>query len=109
MLMRFPISIIAAASAVLTVSAMALAGEQYIDETCYAVSGYDVVAYFDPDQAAIGETQPAAVPGDKDIIATHNGATFVFSTERNRERFLATPEAASERAIPDFSTSALVD
>ena len=71
---------------------MALAGEQYIDETGYAASGFDVVAYFDLDQVAIGETQPAAVPGDKDIIATYNGATFAFSTARNKERFLATPE-----------------
>jgi hypothetical protein len=91
--MRFPLSIIAAASPVLMVASIAFAGEQYIDETGYAVSGYDVVAYFDLDQAAIGESPPAAVPGDKDITAAYNGATFAFATERNRERFLETPEA----------------
>lgn len=91
--MRFSLSIIAPTTAALTLPAIAFAGEQYIDKSGYAVSGYDVVAYFDLEQAPAGTAQPAAVPGDRDITATYNGATFAFSTERNKERFLETPEA----------------
>ena len=42
----------------------ALAGDQYVDSSGYAVSGYDVVAYFDLDQNPIGSAQPAAVRGN---------------------------------------------
>ena len=69
----------------------AFAGPQYIDETGYAVSGYDVVAYFDIDQAAVGEAQPEGVKGRADITAEYNGATFAFSSEENRDAFLADP------------------
>lgn len=79
-------------AAVLTV-APAYAGEQYVDDTGYAVSGYDVVAYFDLEQAPPGEPQPLAVPGDSRFTADYNGATFAFSSEANRERFLADPAA----------------
>ena len=90
--MRRPLSLAAIATA-LTFAAPALAGEQYIDDTGYAVSGYDVVAYFDLSQAPVGGTQPAAIPGDKNITATYNGAEFAFSSEENKARFLADPEA----------------
>ena len=90
--MRFPKFFIGAAAA-LTLSTAAFAGEQYIDNTGFAVSGYDVVAYFDLDQAAVGSAQPAAVPGRKDITAYYNGATFAFSSEENKERFVANPAA----------------
>ncbi|SFQ28487.1 YHS domain-containing protein [Roseivivax halotolerans] len=73
--------------------ATAFAGEQYVDETGFAVSGYDVVAYFDLPQSAVGEAQPDPVPGRASLTAEHNGATFAFSSEENRERFLADPEA----------------
>ena len=79
--------------AALTMATSAFAGEQYVDPTGYAVSGYDVVAYFDLDQVPVGQAQPAAVAGDKDITADYNGATFAFSSEENRDRFLANPEA----------------
>lgn len=69
-----------------------LAGPQYIDSTGYAVSGYDVVAYFDLPQNAIGEDQPAAIPGQADITADYNGALFAFSTIANRDAFIADPE-----------------
>ncbi|MEL6596553.1 MAG: YHS domain-containing (seleno)protein [Pseudomonadota bacterium] len=69
------------------------AGDQYVDDTGFAVSGYDVVAYFDLPQAEIGAPQAAAVPGRADITAEHNGATFAFSSEENRDRFLADPES----------------
>lgn len=90
--MRFPKSLIGIAAA-LTMSTAAFAGDQYIDQTGFAVSGYDVVAYFDLDQAPVGSAQPAAVPGNKNITADYNGATFAFSSEENKERFLADPAA----------------
>ena len=68
-----------------------LAGPQYVDETGFAVSGYDVVAYFDLPQAEVGQSQPLGVPGRSDITAEYNGATFAFSTEANRDKFLANP------------------
>lgn len=71
----------------------AFAGDQYVDQTGFAASGYDVVAYFDLEQNPVGEAQPLAVPGKADITAEHNGATFAFSTEENRDKFLADPEA----------------
>lgn len=79
-------------SAALTaLSTMAFAGEQYVDETGFAVSGYDVVAYFGLEQTAVGTPQQAAVPGDANITAEYNGATFAFSTEANRDAFVADP------------------
>ncbi len=69
----------------------AFAGEQYVDETGFAVSGYDVVAYFDLPQSAIGTPQAEGVPGDASITAEYNGATFAFSTEENRDKFVANP------------------
>lgn len=69
----------------------AFAGPQYLDETGYAVSGYDVVAYFSIDQAAVGAEQPEGVKGRADITAEYNGATFAFSSEANRDAFLADP------------------
>ncbi len=90
--MRVPHFLISTAAA-LTFASGVFAGEQFVDQTGYAVSGYDVVAYFDLEQAPVGQSQPAAVPGDKDITASYNGATFAFSSEANKERFLANPEA----------------
>jgi YHS domain-containing protein len=71
--------------------ASAHAGPQYIDETKYANSGYDPVAYFDLEQAPVGQPQPHAVPGKSSITAEYNGATWAFATEENREKFLADP------------------
>ncbi len=69
----------------------AFAGPQYVDETGYAVSGFDVVSYFDIQQNAVGEAQPAPVPGKSEITAEYNDATFAFSSEENRDKFLADP------------------
>ncbi len=71
----------------------AWAGPQYVDETGFALSGYDPVAYFDLEQAPPGDPQPFAVPGRADITADWNGATWAFASEANRDRFLANPEA----------------
>jgi YHS domain-containing protein len=57
------------------------AGPQYVDGTGYAVSGYDVVTYFNGGPKA----------GKKEFNTTHNGAKFAFSTEANLKAFLANP------------------
>lgn len=83
--------LLASAFSVLTLGA-AQAGEQYVDETGYALSGYDPVAYFDLKQNPLGERQPEAVPGKAGITAEYNGATWAFASQENREKFLANPE-----------------
>lgn len=47
----------------------AFAGEQYVDGSGYAVSGFDVVAYFNKSEAAAGNAPPAPTPGRADITA----------------------------------------
>lgn len=84
---------ILAASALALSASMSLAGPQYVDDTGFALSGYDVVAYFDLEQSPVGQSQPEAVPGLSSITAEWNGATWAFSTEANRDTFLADPEA----------------
>jgi len=75
----------------LFLSTAAFAGEQYVNATGFANSGYDVVAYFDMDQVPVGEEQPAAVPGSTDFISRYNGATFAFASAENKARFDANP------------------
>ena len=82
----------AAVAGTMVLGGQAWAGEQYVDGTGFAVSGYDPVAYFDLDQAPVGQSQPVAVPGRADITTEWNGATWAFSSEANRDRFLADPE-----------------
>ncbi len=82
---------IAAAATALSFANIAQAGEQFVDETGFAVSGYDVVAYFSLPQAPVGQPQTAPVAGDKAITAEYNGATFAFSSEENRDLFVADP------------------
>lgn len=69
----------------------ALGGEQYVDHTGFAVSGYDVVSYFDAAQSQVGQPQQSPLPGRAAITAKHNGAIFAFAMEVNRDRFLADP------------------
>lgn len=68
------------------------AGPQYVDKTGFAVSGYDVVAYFSLPQSEIGQSQVDAVPGQSSITADYNGETFAFSSVANRDIFLKNPE-----------------
>jgi YHS domain-containing protein len=82
-----------AAIAAVTIATSAFAGEQYVDPTGFAVSGYDVVSYFDLEQSPVGAPQPAAVPGSKAYISDYNGATFAFSSAENKARFDADPAA----------------
>lgn len=88
---RFVLTIAAAATA-LSFANSAIAGEQFIDETGFAASGFDVVAYFSLPQNPVGQTNTAPVAGKKNITAEHNGSKFAFSTEENRDAFLANPE-----------------
>lgn len=78
--------------------AFAAAGEQYVDASGYANSGYDVVAYFELEQAPVGAEQPPAVPGRAEFTARYNGAEFAFATAANRARFEADPA----RYAPQF-------
>lgn len=87
---RFTLTIAAAATA-LSMASVAFAGEQYVDETGFAVSGYDVVAYFDLPRNAVGATAAPAVAGNAGITADYNGSVFAFSSTENRDRFLADP------------------
>jgi YHS domain-containing protein len=90
MLNRFNLTLAAAASA-LTFATTAFAGDQYIDKTGFAVSGYDVVAYFSLPSNPLGRPQTAGVAGNASITANYNGATFAFATEENRDLFAANP------------------
>ena len=83
--------IVTALMSALFLSAAAQAGEQYVDSTGYANSGYDVVAYFDMAQNKVGEAQPEAVPGSKEFTADYNGATFAFANAEHLARFKADP------------------
>ncbi|WP_299553810.1 YHS domain-containing (seleno)protein [uncultured Tateyamaria sp.] len=94
---RFTLAVATAAST-LALSTTAFAGDQYIDETGFAVSGYDVVAYFDIEMKPPGQVQTQGVPGDESITADYNGATFAFSTEKNRDKFAADPA----RYVPQY-------
>ncbi|WP_037308375.1 YHS domain-containing (seleno)protein [Ruegeria halocynthiae] len=75
----------------LTLALPAFAGDQYVDGTGFAVSGYDVVAYRNLDQAPIGQSQPEAVRGRADYTADYNGATWAFASAENRDKFLENP------------------
>ncbi len=86
--MRYLPLILAAA---VMVAGAAQAGPQYVDESKFAASGYDVVAYQSLEQAPVGQPQHEAVPGKASITADYNGATWAFSTEENRDKFLADP------------------
>jgi YHS domain-containing protein len=81
-----------AAATAMTLGMPAFAGEQYIDNTGFAVSGYDVVAYRSLASNAVGSQQTAGVAGQANITADYNDATFAFSTEENRAKFLENPE-----------------
>jgi YHS domain-containing protein len=75
------------------ISTASYAGDQYVDTTGFAVSGYDVVAYFDLQQSEVGQSQSAGVPGRADLTAEYNGAKFAFSSQANLDRFKADPAA----------------
>lgn len=82
----------AALGASLFAAPLAFAGPQYVDATGYAVSGYDVVAYFDIEQSPVGQPQPEAVLGSQAFTTEYNGATWAFSSAENLAKFEADPE-----------------
>jgi YHS domain-containing protein len=82
---------IAAAATALAFAGQAFAGDQYVDNTGFAASGYDVVAYFDLPQSNVGTAQTAAVPGNAAFTSEYNDATFAFSSAENRDKFAANP------------------
>ena len=61
----------------------------YKNEQGVVVDGYDVVSYFNEDRA---------VRGSKELSVEHEGATFYFSSQENRELFKASPG----RYMPQF-------
>ena len=69
----------------------AMAGPQYVDKTGYAVSGYDVISYWDQKQTPVGKKQVKAVPGKASITTEYNGAKWAFASEANRDKFKANP------------------
>ncbi|WIY23509.1 YHS domain-containing (seleno)protein [Parasedimentitalea psychrophila] len=81
-----------AAATAITLGLPAFAGEQYIDGTGFAVSGYDVVAYRGLTSNAVGSQQTLGVAGQAGITAEYNDATFAFASEENRDKFLDNPE-----------------
>jgi YHS domain-containing protein len=82
---------LAFAAVLVAFSAPVFAGPQYIDETKFAVSGYDVVAYRSLTQSPVGQSQPEAVPGSPEFTADYNGATFAFANAANRDLFQSNP------------------
>ena len=60
----------------------ATAGEANLTFQGLAIQGYDPVAYF---------TDAKAVPGDPEITATHDGATYRFASAEHRSAFQADP------------------
>ncbi|MEM0908852.1 MAG: YHS domain-containing (seleno)protein [Pseudomonadota bacterium] len=84
---RFALAAVAAA----LLSTSAFAGEQYVNKTGFANSGYDVVAYFDLAQAPVGSEQPKAVAGSTKYTAEYNGAKFAFANAENLAKFQSNP------------------
>ena len=60
----------------------------------YAIEGRDTVAYFDLDATDLdgdGLPNPASVKGDPAYSATYQGATWIFSSQENLDKFNAEP------------------
>lgn len=70
----------------------AFAGQQFVDKSGYAVSGYDVVEYRNIKQSSLIQLPPKAVAGKNSITAEYNGAKWAFATKQNRAVFLANPK-----------------
>jgi len=57
--------------------------KQFYIEDSYAIDGYDLVAYL---------TEEKAKEGKKAYAVTHEGVTYLFSTEQNKTKFMGDPE-----------------
>jgi hypothetical protein len=60
-----------------------VARAQDIDHSTPAVSGYDVVSYHGPGGPQCGSGY---------FVAEHDGVTYLFANETNKERFISNPE-----------------
>ncbi|MEL7480381.1 MAG: YHS domain-containing (seleno)protein [Pseudomonadota bacterium] len=98
--MKKLIAVFAALMAVFAMSAPANAQffggkKDYIYEKGgYAIDGYDTVAYHDLDATALdddGLPTIKAVEGDPQFSAEYQGATWIFSSQENLDRFNADP------------------
>ena len=87
--MKNRVSALLAALMIVTVATAWAGVETSTDSDGVILNGYDAVSYF---------TVNRAVRGDQEITAEHEGATYRFSTEANREAFLADPD----RFVPAY-------
>ena len=71
-------------STVLAAPVMAEALVNVAGASGIALNGYDPVAFF---------TESKPMHGDPSITATHDGATYLFSTEENKALFTANPDS----------------
>ena len=69
------------------------AGDTYVDNSGFAVSGFDVVSYFDANETEFDRGLNYIEQGNDKITASYNGAKYAFSSEENRARFVANPAA----------------
>ena len=84
--MKLLLSILALAFAALSVHAAPATGQKTLinkNSEGLALQGYDPVSYF---------TDNKPVKGDAKFTATHEGATYRFSSSANRDLFLANPD-----------------
>lgn len=61
-------------------------GKARVDGAPVAIGGYDAVSYFD------GEVENPPQKGSKDYTHKWNGRTWLFASERHRDRFAKDPE-----------------
>ena len=85
--MRIPNFLLSTAAA-LTIATTAFAGDQYIDDTGFAVSGYDVVAYF-----TVGEP----TRGSEDLEYVWRDVRWRFSSVEHKIAFEADPTKYAPR------------
>lgn len=80
------LSIVAALTLFLGASAQGQLRQQQfnVPKSTLAIEGYDPVAYF---------TQNKAVKGSKALAVSHEGITYYFSSEANKQAFIAKPSA----------------
>ena len=80
---RASIRLVIAGVTLIATGRFAMAGKINTNGSDFAIEGYDPVAYF-------SEAKP--VEGSSAFTATHDGATWRFSSAANRDLFLADPE-----------------
>lgn len=64
------------------------------EKSGYAIDGYDTVAYFDLDATDLNEDglpNLPAVKGNEKYSAQYQGATWIFSSQENLDRFTTEP------------------